>query len=101
MLYGRCLHIHARAASTQQIQVGDTRDPHHQPDMDEFTKYWLAIWKKQTKLGIAVTTVTPEYGPAPYCPVKPFTHGEQVSNLDEICDHETQRLAKLFNELIN
>ncbi len=65
-------HIHARIGHTQGSQVNDPRAPEWQSVVDIHLNWWKAVAEKLT-LDKKVLTVTPEFGPAPYMPVHPYS----------------------------
>ena len=53
---------------------------------------WELVWASQKQRGMAVATITPEFGPAPYLHTLPFTQAP-VADLSDICDWMARRLV--------
>lgn len=79
----RVVHIDARVSTPQQIQVADPRTEHGA------TAAFVAFWDDIHSAG-ALTTVVPEFGPAPYEP-------SDAADRDDVCqwvaDHLRARWA--------
>jgi hypothetical protein len=58
-------------------------------------RWWDIIWTAQQQAGFAETTLTPEFGPAPYLHTQPYT-GVPVADLTDICDWQARRQAAPF-----
>ncbi len=70
----RVSHIHARIGQEQAPQVNDPFAPEWNRHLEVFTGWWKDILKyRQGKATAGFTTITPEFGPAPYMPSLPFT----------------------------
>lgn len=92
----RCLHIHARVGHEQGPQVSDPRLPEFKVQLDAHERWWRMIWEAQKKQGRAYSTMTPEFGPAPYMPTIPQTN-QPVSSLEDICLWQMQRQRENFS----
>ena len=91
----RCLHLHARVGYEEGPQVPDPRAPEFARHLAAHEAWWDMIWDSQAARGLAITTLTPEFGPPPYQHTLPPT-GTPVSNLAEICDWQAARQAQRF-----
>lgn len=90
-----CYHLHARVGHEGGPQVPDPRAPEWAGHVAAHEVWWDTMWRHQLQRGMAVSTLTPEFGPAPYMPMLPFVN-EPVANLAEICDWMGQREAARF-----
>lgn len=91
----RCLHIHARVGYEQGPQVPDPRAPEYHSHLEAHERWWDMIWDAQKRLGFKYSTMTPEFGPAPYMPMLPHIN-KPVSSLEEICLWQMQRQRQRF-----
>lgn len=66
-------HLHARVGYEQGSQVNDPKAPEWNSHLDRFINWWHQIIKLKQKAGQKVFTITPEFGPAPYMPLMPYT----------------------------
>ena len=96
----RCIHVHARVGYEQGPQVPDPRAPEYAGHTQAHESWWDIIWKSQFNRGVAITTLTPEFGPPPYHHTMPFTR-QPVADLWEICDWMNNRQKERFHHLIN
>ncbi|MEI7807831.1 MAG: sugar phosphate isomerase/epimerase, partial [Verrucomicrobiota bacterium] len=80
-----CHHLHARVGFEEGPQVSDPRAPEWAGHLAAHEVWWNQIWKIQKQRGVATSTLTPEFGPAPYLHLLPFTQAP-VANLADICD---------------
>jgi len=80
---GRAHHVHARVGYDQGPQVPHPGAPEFRPALEAHERWWRQIWQAQMKRGMAVTTMTPEFGPDGYLHCAPFTQ-VPVADLDEI-----------------
>eukprot|EP01087_Luapelamoeba_hula_P013406 TRINITY_DN3827_c1_g1_i1.p1 TRINITY_DN3827_c1_g1~~TRINITY_DN3827_c1_g1_i1.p1 ORF type:complete len:236 (+),score=33.46 TRINITY_DN3827_c1_g1_i1:322-1029(+) len=94
----RVHHIHARVGFDQGPQITDPRAPEWSEYVRGHELWWEAIWKSQNSRELAFTSVTPEFGPAPYMHLLPYTQ-QPVSNLWDICNFMHQRLRSKFASL--
>lgn len=84
-----CYHLHARVGHEQGPQVSDPRAPEWQNHLKVHETWWDMVWASQQKRGFELSTLTPEYGPAPYMPVLPYTR-TPVVDLADICDWQAR-----------
>ncbi len=76
-------HIHARIGFPQGPQVNDPRAPEWQEAMDHHLAWWDAVVREHRRRKSDSLTITPEFGPAPYMPVMPYSR-EPLSNQWEV-----------------
>ncbi len=57
--------------------------PEYRPALEAHERWWRRIWQAQAERGVAVSTMTPEFGPDGYLHCAPFTQ-TPVGDLDEI-----------------
>ncbi|MEI8291688.1 MAG: TIM barrel protein [Verrucomicrobiota bacterium] len=93
-----CHHLHARVGYEEGPQVSDPRAPEWGGHLAAHEGWWNQIWKAQIQRGIATCTLTPEFGPAPYLHLLPFTQAP-VANLADICDWMAVRERNQFLSL--
>lgn len=79
----RAHHVHARVGYDQGPQVPHPAAPEYRGALEGHERWWDAIWAAQRRSGIAVTTMTPEFGPDGYLHHLPFAN-VPVADLDEI-----------------
>jgi sugar phosphate isomerase/epimerase len=91
-------HIHARVGHAQAAQVNDPFAPEWQHHRTVFEGWWQQILQEKQKAGIQKMTITPEFGPAPYMPLLPFTQ-QPVGNQWEINRKMMERLQTSFKSL--
>jgi sugar phosphate isomerase/epimerase len=91
----RCIHIHARVGYEEGPQVPDPRAPEYHYCLDTFERWWDLVWDAQEARGLAVSTLTPEYGPPGYLHTLPNTR-QPVADVWEISDWQAQRAAERF-----
>ncbi|HEY1661871.1 MAG TPA: sugar phosphate isomerase/epimerase [Verrucomicrobiae bacterium] len=91
-----CHHIHARVGFEEGPQVSDPRAPEWAQHLAAHESWWDQIWKSQGQRGFIASTLTPEFGPAPYLPLLPYTK-EPVANLADICDWMARRQSQRFS----
>ena len=84
-------HIHARVGHAQAAQVNDPFAPEWQHHLSVFEGWWQQILKEKQRAGIQKMTITPEFGPAPYMPLLPFTQ-QPLGNQWEINRKMMERL---------
>jgi sugar phosphate isomerase/epimerase len=92
---GRCIHLHARVGYPEGPQVPDPRAPEYRGCLETFEAWWDLVWDAQEAHGMAVSTLTPEYGPPGYLHTLPYTR-QPVADLAEVCDWQAQRAAERF-----
>jgi hypothetical protein len=90
-----CHHVHARVGYEQGPQVPDPRAPEWALHLAAHESWWNTIWASQHQRGLAESTLTPEFGPAPYLHTLPFTR-MPVADLADICDWQARRQAGRF-----
>ena len=49
LLKDRCVHVHARVATPQQIQIPDPRFQKYAPEVEAFTGYWMKLFDSQLR----------------------------------------------------
>ena len=76
-------HLHARIGSAQSPQVNNPFAPEWKSHLDLFVNWWESVLKYHRERGKSQFTITPEFGPAPYMPAKPFSN-EPLANQWEI-----------------
>ncbi len=91
------LHVHARVGYENGPQVPDPRAPEYEKHLAAHERYWDLAWESQRERGLAVTTLTPEFGPPTYMPTLPFTR-VPVTNLWDVCNWQAQRQAERFKQ---
>lgn len=90
-----CHHLHARVGFEEGPQVSDPRAPEWARHVAAHEAWWDMIWADQRQRGMTVSTIVPEFGPAPYLPLLPYTQ-MPVSNLADICDWQARRQQARF-----
>ena len=90
-----CLHLHARVGYENGPQVADPRAPEFAPQLAAHEAWWDMIWDSQAGRGMAVSTLTPEFGPPSYQHTLP-PDGTPIGNLAEIRDWQAARQAQRF-----
>lgn len=63
-------HIHARVGFDQGPQVSDPRNPALAPWLERFLGWWNSIRDRRRAAGAGFLTIAPEFGPAPYMPLR-------------------------------
>ncbi|MCY7360067.1 MAG: hypothetical protein LH609_21960 [Rudanella sp.] len=91
-----CVHIHARVGYEQGPQVTHPNAPEWAAQLAAHERWWQQIWQAQVQCGMAVSTLTPEYGPPNYHHTLPFSQ-EPVSDLWAICDWQWHREKAHFD----
>lgn len=94
-------HIHARVGYDQGPQVPHPGAPEYHAALEAHSGWWAAIWREQVRRGVALSTMTPEFGPDGYLQARPFS-GEPVGDLRElnqwIAGDQRERFAKAIGE---
>ena len=90
-----CHHLHARVGFEEGPQVSDPRAPEWAHHVEVHESWWDQIRAAQAKRGMEIATLTPEFGPAPYLPVLPYTR-TPVADLADICDWMARRQKNRF-----
>ena len=93
----RCQHFHARVGFEEGPQVSDPRAPEWARHVAVHEGWWDQIWSAQAKRGLENSTLTPEFGPAPYLSLLPHTQ-MPVANLPDICDWMAHRQKNRFEQ---
>jgi len=89
-------HIHSRVGSTQSAQVNHPATPENKQFLDRHLEWWDAIINYRKERDDSEFTVTPEFGPAPYMSLLPFTT-QPVSNQWEINKYMMKLLKSRYN----
>jgi hypothetical protein len=92
-----CHHLHARVGFEEGPQVSDPRAPEWAHHVEVHEGWWDQIRVAQAKRGMEIATLTPEFGPAPYLPVLPYTR-TPVADLADICDWMARRQRARFEQ---
>ena len=92
----RCIHIHARVGWAESPQVTDPRAPEFLPYLEAHERWWDSVWDAQEARGIETSTLTPEYGPAPYQQVLPYTK-MPIADVWEMSRWQAQRELERFS----
>ena len=90
-----CHHLHARVGYEEGPQVSDPRAPEWARHVAAHENWWDLIWASQKQRGMAMTTLTPEFGPPLYLHTLPYTQ-TPVADLADICDWMARRQAARF-----
>ncbi len=90
-----CHHLHARVGHEEGPQVSDPRAPEWARHLAVHEGWWDLIWAAQRRRGVTESTLVPEFGPAPYLPLLPYTQAP-VADLADICDWMARREADRF-----
>jgi len=93
----RAHHIHARVGYDQGPQVPNPAAPEYTAILEAHEDWWRRIWISQFTRGMAVSTMTPEFGPDGYLQCRPFTC-EPVADLVEINLWMARRQWKNFQD---
>lgn len=93
-----CHHIHTRVGYEEGPQVADPRAPEWARHLAAHEAWWDLIWAAQKKRDMKISTLTPEFGPAPYLQLLPYTQ-TPVADLSDICDWMAGRQKARFNKL--
>jgi sugar phosphate isomerase/epimerase len=88
-------HIHARVGYDQGPQVPHPAAAEFRPALEAHEHWWSQIWQEQFARGVAVSTMTLEFGPDGYLQCEPFT-GKPVGNLTEINKWMAKRERERF-----
>jgi sugar phosphate isomerase/epimerase len=94
----RCVHLHARVGYDEGPQVPDPSAPEYAAHLAAHESWWDAIWRAQRGKGVAVSTLTPEFGPPGYLHTLPHTN-VPVADLWKICKWVADRQAERFAAL--
>ncbi|MGO2291079.1 sugar phosphate isomerase/epimerase family protein [Pseudoalteromonas sp.] len=78
----RVHHIHARVGNSQRAQISDPRAPECQTEVACHLDWWQRVVEQAKLQGRDEVTITPEFGPAPYMFMLPFTEQPITSQWD-------------------
>ena len=92
-----CHHVHARVGYEQGPQVPDPSAAEYAPHLTAHESWWDGIWKSQRSRGLAVSSLTPEFGPPPYLHTLPHTNVPSA-DLANVCDWMARRQAGRFSK---
>jgi hypothetical protein len=93
-----CYHVHSRVGFEEGPQVPDPSAPEYATHLAAHEAWWDLIWKSQKARGMTVSTLAPEFGPAPYMHMLPHTN-VPVADLASVCDWIAERQHRRFSEL--
>jgi sugar phosphate isomerase/epimerase len=93
----RAHHVHARVGYGQGPQVPHPAAPEYSEALAAHERWWRQIWRSQLARGMAVSTLTPEFGPDGYLQSMPFT-GTPVADLEQINAWMAERQKQQFAE---
>lgn len=94
----RTLHIHARVGHSESAQVSDPRAPEWANEVQAHLNWWDKIVNLRLASGAELTTITPEFGPAPYMPALPYTK-MPVANQWDINVHMMTLLKERYRHI--
>jgi len=63
-------HLHARVGFGEGPQVSDPRNPEHAGWVENHLHWWRAVVSERRRQGQSLLTITPEFGPPPYMPLR-------------------------------
>ena len=89
-------HIHARVGFEQGPQVNDPNAPEWESHLHTFISWWKIIIENKTRQGYSEFIISPEYGPAPYMPVLPYS----CKPLSDQWTNNTEMMNLLKKELL-
>jgi sugar phosphate isomerase/epimerase len=95
----RAHHVHARVGYDQGAQVPHPAAPEYREALEAHERWWAQIWRSQLLRGMAVSTLTPEFGPDGYLHCLPFT-GMPVADLRQINAWVAERERRRFADWI-
>lgn len=91
-------HIHARVGFNEGPQVSDPAAPEWQEFLDLHLKWWDRVIHHHNHNGAEIVTITPEFGPAPYMPLLPFS-SKPVADQWEVNMFMKQLLTKRYRDI--
>ena len=91
-------HVHCRVGYDHGPQVPDPRSPEWIPYMEGHERWWDAIWRSLSDLGVEEVTLTPEHGPPSYQVCVPGT-GEPLADIWDVNHWIALRRQERFGEL--
>jgi sugar phosphate isomerase/epimerase len=86
-------YIHARVGHIEGPQVSDPRAPEWSAELEAHMGWWRRIAAARRAEGAGELVVCPEFGPAPYMPLLPYSR-TPVANLWDITLYMKDMLAK-------
>jgi hypothetical protein len=92
----RTRHIHARVGYEEGPQVTDPAAPEYKRQLDRHLEWWDAMAAVQSKAGVEMVTVTPEFGPPGYQHTLPYTQ-QPLTDLWQICLWTADLLRKRYS----
>ncbi|MFD2598667.1 sugar phosphate isomerase/epimerase family protein [Sphingobacterium corticis] len=92
-------HIHARVGHTQGPQVLDPSAPENREALQHHLNWWDRWVSRLDADGVKIATITPEFGPYPYLPFKPFTK-EPISDQYAVNLWMMNHLKKRYEAII-
>lgn len=95
---GRTVHIHARVGHQESAQVSDPRAPEWAEQVQAHLNWWDKIIQHRLNNGAQLTTITPEFGPAPYMPALPYTK-MPVANQWDINVYMMEMLKERYKDI--
>ncbi len=81
-IYPYVYHLHARVGHPQGPQVTDPRLPEWQYALERHLHWWDQVIQYHREADTPYFTITPEFGPAPYMAMAPFTQQPIASQWD-------------------
>ncbi|AEI40299.1 sugar phosphate isomerase/epimerase family protein [Paenibacillus mucilaginosus] len=96
----RSIHIHGRVGYPGGPQISDPRAPEYQEYVNRFIDLWLTICRQRLAAGAPIMTFTPEFGPAPYLQLLPFT-GQPVTDLWAVNLWMFQTFEQRYREMLS
>lgn len=84
------LHLHCRVGHEQGPQVSDPCAPEWAEHLAVHESWWRKVWQSQHRRQLQHVTLAPEFGPAPYMPLLPYTR-QPVVDLATVCDWMAER----------
>jgi sugar phosphate isomerase/epimerase len=93
----RALHVQCRVGWAQGAQVNDPAAPEHRGALEAHERWWDLVWASHRQRGMALTTMTPEFGPDGYTQLLPHTR-QPVVDLWSVTRWMKDRQRKRFAE---
>jgi hypothetical protein len=91
----RVAHIHARVGFAEGPQVPDPRGKAWAPWLAGHLRWWDAILAAAAARGDGSFSVTPEFGPPPYCWTQPLGE-EPLVDIADVNHYVAREVARLF-----
>jgi len=94
-------HIHARVGTPEAPQVAALGGGSAWEVLatEAHEALWCDVWSAARERGAAELSATPEYGPAPYTPMKPGAAGTPLTDVWEVTNDAARRLRQLHSDL--